>query len=235
MENLIILGTSHIARESLNEVRRIIEEEKPDIIALELDRRRMFALLHKEKSGVSFSSIRKIGVKGFGFALFGSWASKKLGELVGVTPGSEMATAMRLAKKSNIPVVPIDQEIEITLKKFSKALSWKERWNFVKDIFSGIFRKEQLLKKYKNLDLSKVPEESFIKEMIGDVKIRYPNIYRVLIEERNNVMAKRIAHLMIQHPGKKVFAIVGAGHKDGILELLDKKEKNEISYSFEMG
>ena len=35
--NLIILGTSHIAIESVNKVKQLIEEETPEIIALELD------------------------------------------------------------------------------------------------------------------------------------------------------------------------------------------------------
>lgn len=233
MNNLIILGTSHIARESLRETKRIIEEEKPDIIALELDKRRMFGLLHDAKTGLNISSIRRIGIKGFGFALLGSWASKKLGKIVGTVPGSEMLTAMKLAKKNKIPVVPIDQDIEITLKRFSKALSWKEKWNFIKDIFSGIFRRKQLLDKYRNLDLSRVPETALITEIIDDVKERYPNIYKVLIEERNKIMAKRIRHLLSHYPGKKVFAIVGAGHREGILSLL--KEEHTVSYSFTIG
>ena len=48
-KNLIIIGTSHIAKQSLKEVKKAIEEEKPDIIAIELDRKRLMALASKKK------------------------------------------------------------------------------------------------------------------------------------------------------------------------------------------
>ena len=48
----------------------------------------------------------RVGIKGFLFAILGRWVSKKLGNLVGVKPGSEMLTAMKLAKKhKNLHVV----------------------------------------------------------------------------------------------------------------------------------
>ena len=40
--NLIIIGTSHIAKQSLKEVNDMFENENPDIIALELDRKRIY-------------------------------------------------------------------------------------------------------------------------------------------------------------------------------------------------
>jgi len=45
--DLTIIGTSHIAKQSLDEVERAINVEKPDIIALELDRRRLYSLFKK--------------------------------------------------------------------------------------------------------------------------------------------------------------------------------------------
>ena len=46
----------------------------------------------------------------------------------------------------------------------------------------------------------------------------YPNLYRVLVEERNEVMARNLAALMKNHPDKKILAIVGAGHEEDVLE-----------------
>ena len=49
-KNITIIGTSHIARESINEVKDQIENNQPDIIALELDPKRAYALLHKNNN-----------------------------------------------------------------------------------------------------------------------------------------------------------------------------------------
>ena len=52
------------------------------------------------------------------------------------------------------------------------------------------------------------------------MKKRYPNVYRVLVQERNDVMARNIAVLMKLNPQKKVLAVMGAGHEDEMETLV---------------
>lgn len=229
---MMIIGTSHIAKQSLNEVKKTIEDEKPDIVALELDKQRLYGLMSKKKEKISIYNIFRIGVKGFIFSLIGAWAEKKLGEYVGVSPGSEMKQAVRLSKKNNIKLALIDQNIEITLKRLSKTLTWKEKWNFVVDIFKAVvFRKKEV-----DFDLRTVPDKKLIKTLINKVKKRYPNIYNVLVKERNEVMAKNLIRLMKEKEDDKILAIVGAGHEDEIIRLIKKGiNKVDITYSYSIG
>ena len=224
-ENLTIIGTSHIAKQSLKEVRAAIEGEKPDIIALELDKKRAYALMSKKKGKISIYDIKKVGIKGFLFSLIGAWVEKKLGEYTGVSPGSEMKEAIKLAKKHKIQIALIDQDIEITLKRFSKSLTWKEKWNILVDILKAVI----LRKKEVEFDLRTVPNKKVINKIIQKVKKRYPSIYKVLVEERNHIMAARLQTLMDKNKEKKIVAIVGAGHEESILKLISK---SSISYSF---
>jgi len=226
-KNLTIIGTSHIAKQSLDDVVREIEKGKPDIIALELDRRRLYSLF-KKPGKIRIYDIKRVGIKGFIFSLIGAWAEKKLGKIVGVAPGSEMKKAVRLAKKNKIRIALIDQDIEITLKRFSKSLTWKEKWNFVVDIFKAIFIRKNVIE----FDLTKVPSKKVIKKLVWQVKKRYPNIYNVLIEERNYVMAENLRKIMETYPNEKILAIIGAGHEEDVLELV---KKPSISYSFKIG
>ncbi|MEM4247380.1 MAG: TraB/GumN family protein, partial [Candidatus Woesearchaeota archaeon] len=69
-------------------------------------------------------------------------------------------------------------------------------------------------------------------KMIRQVKKRYPNIYRVLVTERNNVMAKNLAHLMQTNPEKNIAAVIGAGHEKELLQLIKNELKYNISYTF---
>ncbi len=226
-KNLTIIGTSHIAKQSLEDVEKEIENKKPDIIALEMDRRRLYSLF-KKPGKIRIYDIKRVGIKGFIFSLIGAWAEKKLGKIVGVAPGSEMKKAVRLARKHDIKLALIDQDIEITLKRFSKSLTWKEKWNFIIDIVKAIFVRKNVIE----FDLTKVPSKKVIKKLVGQVKKRYPNIYRVLIEERNQVMAENLRKIMENYQDKKILAIIGAGHEDDILELI---KKPSISYSFRIG
>jgi len=226
-KNLMVIGTSHIAKQSLEDVKKAIEGWKPDIIALELDRRRLYSLF-KKPGKIRIYDIKRVGIKGFIFSLVGAWAEKKLGKMVGVAPGSEMKKAVILAKKNGIKIAMIDQDIEVTLRRFSQSLTWKERWNFIADIVKAIFFRKDIVE----FDLTKVPSKKVIKKLVSQVKKRYPNVYKVLIEERNNVMAQNLRKIIEMHPEKKILAIIGAGHEEDILGLI---KKPGISYSFSVG
>jgi len=166
MENLIIIGTSHIAKESIRKVKKTIKEFKPDIVAVELDHRRLHALLQKKQRGPSIYAIKTVGFQGFIFAVIGSWVSKKLGRMVGVNPGEDMKTAVMTAKKHNIQIALIDQDIEITLSRFSRFMTRQEKWQIAKDVFSGLFFPKREIKKYglDKFDLNKIPGEELVRQ-----------------------------------------------------------------------
>ena len=118
----------------------------------------------------------------------------------------------------------LDQPIQITLNKFSKTLTWRERGRFVADIFKAIFsRKKQIeLLGLGNFDLTKVPASEVIEKMMDHLKERYPNVYKTLVADRNKYMVKQLVKLMRNNPDKKILCVVGAGHKEGMQELLLK-------------
>ena len=209
---LHLLGTSHIAKQSVEEITEAFARLNPDILAIELDKSRLQALLSGE-SKVSLKHLPAVGIQGWLFAKLGGWASKKLGKMVGVDPGTEMKTAIELGKEHKKRIALIDQPIEITLKRFSKALTWKEKGHLIADLFS---------KRKETIDLSKVPEEELIAKLIGELKIRYPSIYTVLIEERNAYMVDKLKKLGELYPESIILAIVGAGHVEGMAQLLSK-------------
>jgi len=219
-KNLTIVGTSHIAIESINEVKAVILKEKPDIVALELDRPRFRALISGKKGKVSVYDIKRIGLNGYIFSLIGAYAERKLGEIVGVKPGEEMLKAAETAKEVGARIALIDQNIEITLKRFSKSITIKEKLRFVLDIVKNVIKKPEI-----RFDLEKVPEKDIIFELLNEVKKKYPNVYSVLVEERNKIMAKDLYTLMQKY---KVVAVVGAGHEDEIIEEIKCLEKKRL-------
>lgn len=232
-ENLKIIGTSHIAEQSIKEIDRAFKSIEPDIVAVELDINRLHSLLAPPKERkVNYRAISKVGFTGFVFALLGSWMSKKLGKIVGMEPGADMKRAVELAKKRKLDVALIDQDIQITLRKFSARFSGKEKRRFFADIFNGIFFRKRQIKRYglDKLDLTKIPEEKVIEKMMEYVKVRYPSVYKTLIEERNEIMARRLVKIMKQNPEKKIIAVVGAGHREGMLEIIkDRWNRIEIT------
>jgi len=126
-KNLTIIGTSHISKQSIKQVKSSVKKLKPYIIALELDKKRFLALFKEQK--LSFRDIKSMGIKVFILNLIGAYAEKKLGKMVGTKPGDEMRTAVLLAKENKIKLALIDQDIEITLKKLIKRILGKKNSN----------------------------------------------------------------------------------------------------------
>ncbi len=224
MNNIVLVGTSHIAEESIKNVAAVIEQFQPCVVGIELDKQRFYSLVYEKESSTGFSwqYVRRIGVKGYVFALVASTISKKLAKIVNTKPGDDMLSAIKTAKKHDLTIALLDQPINITLKRFSQTLTWREKWHFFVDIARGVLFPMREAKKYglANIDLKKVPSETVIVKMLGFVKERYPNIYRVLIEERNIYMTRKIKQFQQKYPDKVIVAVVGAGHVEGMNELL---------------
>lgn len=220
-KNLTIIGTSHIAIQSIREVGNIIMMQKPNVVALELDADRFYGLMHKTKKKISLRDIKAVGVKGFLFNLIAAWAEKKMGQMVGTSPGDEMKTAVRAAAEVKAEIALIDRHISETIKSLFRQITWKEKLRVVWDIVAGIFSR----KKRMAFDLSKVPDSAFIANIVRMVHKRYPSIYKALIGERNVIMAKHLYNLMATNGS--VVAVVGAGHEEGIIALL--KQMHEKS------
>lgn len=223
---IILIGTSHIAQESVEKVKATITKYPEAIVAVELDKKRFAALLSEGKpTRLSLQDLKRIGFAGFIFGIIGSYVSKKLGELVGLKPGADMLAAIKAAQEMQQKIALIDQDIELTLKRFSQQLTWKEKGRFIFDLLGGIFFQGQQFKKLgiTNLDLTKVPPKELIKRMMLFLKERYPSVYHVLIEERNEVMARKLKAIAANHQGITIIAVVGAGHEDGLKELLNQR------------
>lgn len=226
IKNLLIIGTSHISKESVNEVASTIKKHSPDIIALELDPLRFKKLISKRKERFHPSQLFQ---KGFFLNLIGAWIERYLGKKAGILPGTEMKKAISLAKKNKIKIALIDQNIKLTLYKLKSRFTLKEKLTFLKNIFKPFLFLQKQKHKLK-IDLTKVPEQKLINQLTLQVKQDYPSVYKTLIQERDHIMAHRLLTLMKEN--KKVLAIVGAGHVPGISRLLKcnfKKKKSEAS------
>lgn len=237
LSNLKLIGTSHIAKQSVNQVEDFLDTYDVDYVCIELDRQRLYALQNNVESKISIKNIgmaKQIGLTGFIFALIASAVQKSLGKKVKTKPGSDMLAAVKSAAKRKIPIALIDQNVNITLQKLSKYLTFKEKFRIVSDLIKGLlgFKSELTGISSSDLDLSKVPSDRLIEVVLEKTKDRYPNFYRALVSERNEFMSDRIFGLMNAKPDSKVLVIIGAGHKEGMVKYLENKFKDTYSDSW---
>lgn len=197
-----VYGTSHVSKESLELIEEKLEEHDPDIVALELDLLRLNALLSGEETseGPLFLKL----VKRF---------QKSVGSRTGVMPGDEMIYAYRKALAEGREVALIDQDIRITVERL-KQVSRKEKVRAVLEAVGGLLMPGKF-------DVQSIPEEELIGQLLDELKVRFPQLHRVLVEERNKVMADYLGNLEENNPDSEIVAFVGAGHKQELERLLD--------------
>jgi len=202
-----ITGTSHI--------KPISEKDTFDFIALELDRYRFHALTNRTKSRFNWADASKIGFGGYLFAYFGGLMQNYLAKKLGVAPGEDMLSAIKLANKTNARLVLIDRPIQITLQRFSKNISVLEKLKFVCFlIISMLFVREKI-------SLNEIPTANAVNKLLKELQQKFPGIYRVLVKERDEYMAHKLIILQQQFPEAKILVIVGAGHLTGLKTLLE--------------
>jgi len=219
-DNLTIIGTAHVSEKSVEEVRNTILECEPDIVAVELDAARYQNLLN-EKNGVNEEKeikIREI-LKGNNFTMFLvsgflSYFQKKIGDEVGVKPGSEMLAAAEAAEEAGAKVALIDRDIQITLKRALNQMSFWEKAKFVYSIIASFFSKDEAID-----DIESIKQGDALEEVMGYFQEMSPRAYEVLVAERDAFMAQRLLDL-----DGKVVAVVGAGHKKGIQKNMENPQ-----------
>ena len=207
MGKVIIVGTSHISRESVNEAIDTILREKPDCVALELDPERFVALQQKKRE--------KASIRNPTYFILNNLQTY-LGGKTGVLPGSEMLAAIRAARSVGSRIVLIDMDISEIMGRLGEISRWQKLKLFAK-LLVGLIP----LPGQKDFDLNSVPQDKIIDEALRYMKRDRPLSYKILIADRNTNMAGWIRQLSKEY--KKVVVVVGAGHKKGLEKLLKRK------------
>ena len=213
-----IVGTSHISKDSVKEIKHQISEFKPDIVCVELDVHRYKSLFNKTTRKIKLSQISKLGLFGFLFYLIGSISQKVLSRKVGSKPGIDMRAAIIEAKRSGAKVALIDQDISITLRNLSKQVPFPEKLKLFGYVLFGSF----VGKKRIEFDLKSVPKDALIKTLVSELKHKFPNFYKVLVEDRDKYMQKQVKVISEKFPKSKILVIVGAGHKSSLIKFVSK-------------
>ena len=101
-----LVGTAHVSQASIDEVKAVIADTKPDVVCVELCKGRYDALT--KDSAFRDLDVFKVVRDGKTLYLLGHLAlagyQRKLGQELGVKPGAELLAAAAAAEEKQIPV-----------------------------------------------------------------------------------------------------------------------------------
>ena len=220
-ECLKIIGTAHVSQNSVDEVKAAILEDQPDVVAIELDRGRYQRLMNERNGIVEDDQIHitkiikenKVGV--FMVTTLLSYMQNKIGEDVDIKPGAEMVGAIEASEEIGCRIALIDRDINITLQRVLNSMSTWEKLKFVYGLVGSLFSSDE-----EEFDIEELKEQSNIDQAMEYFKEVSPGAYNALVKERDAYLAKGILGI----PEDRVIAVVGAGHREGIIEYLDNPE-----------
>jgi len=210
---IIVVGTAHISEESITEVRRTIEEERPDVVAVELDPGRYQALTQPEQQSASIKDILSSGkLNQFLVHWLLAYVQNKLGAEVGVKPGSEMLSAIDAARSVGASVALVDRDINVTIARFWAKMRLIEKLKMLIALL-GITTSDE------EIDLDEITNDDVISQLVTELRQFSPSAAQVLVDERDAYLAGNLLKLR-----GKIVAVVGAGHKEGIKNYIEHPE-----------
>jgi pheromone shutdown-related protein TraB len=213
-KTITIVGTAHISRRSVEEVERVIEELRPDTVCVELDATRYDTLRDDSRWRKLdiFQVIREKKVLFFLASLLLTAYQRRLGEKLGVRPGAEMLAAIAKAEAVGAKLVLADRDIQATLKRSFHNLSFWNKWQLIGVMIAAFFATGEISEE----QIEELKDKDNIGEMMRAFAREMPELQVPLIDERDRYLMSSIQ----EAPGKRIVAVVGAGHVQGMTSYL---------------
>jgi pheromone shutdown-related protein TraB len=217
-KNIILIATAHVSEQSAELVKKVIGEEKPDSVCIELDEGRYQSIINP-KAWESTDIVQVIKGKKVGFMmanLFLSSYQKKIARQLNVSVGQEMLQGIESAKETGAELVLADRKIQITFQRIWRKLGL---WGKLKLVFGLLFSFADD-SKVSDEDINELLKKDILESAISEIRNEFPVVGDVLISERDQYLAYNIR----EAPGKKVVAVLGGAHVPGVKEEIFKTQ-----------
>jgi pheromone shutdown-related protein TraB len=207
---ITLIGTAHVSRESADLVVKVIEEEKPDTVCVELCESRYKAI--KQKNRWQNTDLIKVIREKKSFLLLSNLLltsfQKKIGQKLGIKPGEEMIRAMDSADSVGAHIHLADRDIRITLSRTWRLMGLWTKMKLLAQLVTSMGEVDSI----KEEDIEKMKDKDVLETLLSEIGKTLPELRRILIDERDMYLTEKIRSA----PGKRIVAVVGAGHVPGI-------------------
>ena len=134
-----VVGTAHVSQASVEEVTETIDEERPDVVAVELDEGRYRQLRGGAPEDIEAKDLLS-GNTVFQFLAYWmlSYVQSRLGERFDIEPGADMKAAIDAAEGHGLGVALVDRDIQVTMQRFWARLSYGEKAKLIGGLAFGV-------------------------------------------------------------------------------------------------
>lgn len=211
---IYIIGTAHVSKESVEEVKAVIAAVRPDTVCIELCDARYTALTDVDRwKKLDIFKVIKEGKFLFLLAnLAISAYQRKLGAELGVQPGAELLAGAESAKEVGAQLELVDRDINVTLKRTWANVSFFKKIHLLGAILESVVTSSGEDGKQSAETIEQLKQKAHLSEMMQEFVKHLPEVHKPLIDERDQYLMSGIE----KAPGKTIVAVVGAGHVSGM-------------------
>lgn len=216
-KEIIIIGTAHVSKQSAEDVKTVIEEEKPEAVCIELDQQRYNAIVHQTR-WQQMDIFKIIKEKKSTFLLVNLIVSsfqKRIAKQFNIQPGQEMIQAIESAKENGSSIILADRSIQVTFLRIWHGIGMKGKIQLLTNILFGFFDDEKITED----ELEKLKTKDTLTSLLEEFTASFPKLKNYLVDERDQYLAQKIK----EAPGKKIVAVLGAAHVPGVTKEIYKE------------
>ena len=247
--DIVVLGTAHVSAQSVEDVRLVYDQHKPDVVAVELCASRYEALTDPDRwKNLDLGRVvREKKIWLLASSLILSSFQKKIGQMTGVRPGEEMLVGANLATENDRTLVLADREVRITLARAWSRVGFFSRLWLISNLAASLLVSEEVEPE----EIENLKNQDVFEEMISHLPKRYASLKQVILDERDQYLAEKIRRAArdlheqrtrrtarSKSASKKkaasaaskprLMAVVGAGHLNGIGRVLDSATRVDL-------
>jgi len=213
-----LLGTAHVSQVSAQAVKALLATGDFDAVAVELCPSRYHALLDPDAlARMDLLKVIREGKAAMAAAQLALGAyQQRLAEQFGIEPGADMRAAVDQARAADLPVLLVDREIGVTLRRVLRNVAWWKRAGLVMALLASVLSREEVDEE----EIERLKEGDMLETTFAEFAMDRQELYDPLIAERDLFMAASLTRDIAEGRHGRVLAVVGAGHLKGIRAAL---------------
>ncbi len=214
IERVVFVSVIHTDLESVKEARRVVRNTKPDVVAVELDHERYQQLINppedKESTPYSGDAAQDLMQQ---LAML----EKSLGDITGSDVGDEMLAGIEEGREVGAKIALVDRPMSDTIHAMMKVPT-DELYRLTGMLPDAT---EDIEEGGASELLDMLKEDGAVDDLIDQFKTEFPKLADVLIEQRDQYVAKALQFILNDVEGK-IVVVLGAGHIQGVKSALNQ-------------
>jgi pheromone shutdown-related protein TraB len=217
-QRITVLGTAHVSSVSAEKVRELLASGEFDAVAVELCPGRLKKMTEPDsmaeldlfqvlKDGQAATVVASLALGSF---------QQRTAEQLDIEPGAEMRVAIDEADRAGYPVLLIDRDIGVTLKRIYRNIPFWQRSYLLAGLLYSVVTRRQVSEE----EIERLKEGDVLESAFAQFAEKEHDLYVPLIEERDSYMAVRLIQEAADSNHRHIMAVVGAGHFKGIKQHL---------------